>query len=61
MAPASLWWEENGVMYQIQIKLKSSTAEKEQERILVETASSTVTTQQKLKRTIRSCGAETER
>jgi hypothetical protein len=60
-APANLWWEQNGVMYQIQIKLKSSTTEKEQERILVETANSTVTTQRKLKRTIRSCGAETER
>jgi hypothetical protein len=60
-APANLWWEQNGVMYQIQIKLKSSTTEKEQERILVETANSTVTTQRKLKRTIRSRGAETER
>ena len=60
-APANLWWEQNGVMYPIQIKLKSSTTEKEQERILVETANSAVTTQRKLKRTIRSCGAETER
>jgi len=34
-APANLWWEQNGVMYQIQKKLKSSTTEKEQERILV--------------------------
>ena len=48
------WWEQNGVMYPIQIKLKSSTTEKEQERILVETANSTVTTQRKLKRTISS-------
>ena len=53
-APANLWWEQNGVMYPIQIKLKSSTTEKEQERILVETANSTVTTQRKLKRTISS-------
>jgi hypothetical protein len=42
-APANLWWEQNGVMYQIQIKLKSSTTEKEQERILVETGNLTVT------------------
>lgn len=42
-APANLWWEQNGVMYQIQIKLRSTTDEKEQEKILVETANSTVT------------------
>jgi hypothetical protein len=42
-APANLWWEQNGVMYQIQIKLGSTLREKEQERILVETANSTVT------------------
>jgi hypothetical protein len=28
-APENLWWEQNGVMYQIQIALKSSTTEKE--------------------------------
>ena len=28
-APKNLWWEQNGVMYQIQIALKSSTTEKE--------------------------------
>jgi hypothetical protein len=42
-APANLWWEQNGVMYQIQIKLNSNTTEKDQEKILVETANSTVT------------------
>ena len=42
-APANLWWEQNGVMYQIQIKLRSATNEKEQEKILIETANSTVT------------------
>ena len=41
-APANLWWEQNGVMYQIQIKLGSTLKEKDQERILVETANSTV-------------------
>ena len=44
-APANLWWEQNGVMYQIQIKLKSTTTEKDQEKILVETANSTVSVQ----------------
>jgi len=41
-APANLWWEQNGVMYQIQIKLASTTNEKEQEKILLEAANSTV-------------------
>ena len=42
-APANLWWEQNGVMYQIQIKLGSGSPEKGQEKILVETANSMVT------------------
>ena len=42
-APANLWWEQNGVMFQIQIKLRSDSAEKYQQAILVETANSTVT------------------
>ncbi len=41
-APATLWWQQNGVMYQIQIKLSSATSEKGQEDILVEAANSTV-------------------
>ena len=41
-APANLWWEQNGVMYQIQIKLRSTLKEKDQERILVQAANSTV-------------------
>ena len=41
--PANLWWEQNGVMYQIQIKLGSGSPEKCQEKILVETANSMVT------------------
>jgi hypothetical protein len=40
-APANLWWEQNGVMYQIQMKLVR-TAEGDQQRILVETANRTV-------------------
>jgi len=42
-APANLWWEQNGVMYQIQIKLRSDSTEKDQEKILVQTANATVT------------------
>jgi hypothetical protein len=45
--PANLWWEQNGVMYQIQIKLSSTLAEKDQENILVETANSCVTIRRK--------------
>ena len=41
-APANLWWEQNGVMYQIQIELSPDLPEKEQQKILVETANSTV-------------------
>jgi hypothetical protein len=41
-APANLWWEQNGVTYQIQIKLPSTMKEKDQEKILVETANSMV-------------------
>lgn len=42
-APANLWWQQNGVLYQIQIKLRSDMNEKDQERILVEMANSSVT------------------
>lgn len=41
-APANLWWEEKGVMYQIQIKLRTDLPGKDQETILVETANSVV-------------------
>ena len=41
-APANLWWAQNGVMYQIQMKLRSGLPEKDEETILVETANSTV-------------------
>jgi len=42
-APANLWWEQDGATYDIQIKLSSDTPEKEQEKILVETANAIVT------------------
>ena len=45
-APANLWWEENGVMYQIQIKLGSRSTAEDQEKILVETANSAVIARQ---------------
>jgi hypothetical protein len=41
-APANLWWEQNGVVYQIQIKLPSDTPEEEQKKILIETANCSV-------------------
>jgi hypothetical protein len=41
-APANLWWEQNGVMYQIQVKLRPDLPEKDQQKILVEIANSTV-------------------
>jgi hypothetical protein len=41
-APANLWWVQNGVMYQIQVKLRPDLPEKDQQKILVETANSTV-------------------
>jgi hypothetical protein len=41
-APANLWWEQNRVMYQIQINLRINLNEKEQRRILVETANASV-------------------
>lgn len=40
--PANLWWEQNGVMYQIRVELSPDLSEKEQQKILVETANSTV-------------------
>ncbi len=40
--PANLWWEQHGAMYQIQLKLSSTTNEKEQQKLLVETANSIV-------------------
>jgi hypothetical protein len=41
-APANLWWEQNGVQYQIQIRFSSAEKEEVQQSILIETASSFV-------------------
>jgi len=46
-APANLWWEQGGVMYQIQIKIRSDMSEDEQSKILLGTANSTVTIAQR--------------
>jgi len=43
LAPVNLWREKDGVMYQIQIKLRSTTNRKEQQKILIQTANSMVT------------------
>jgi uncharacterized protein YecT (DUF1311 family) len=44
-APANLWWEQSGVMYNIQVRLSPDLPKNEQQRILVETANSTVAVQ----------------
>jgi len=41
-APASLWWEENGVMYGVHIRLALNSPAKDQQNILVEAANSSV-------------------
>jgi hypothetical protein len=41
-APANLWWEQNQVMYNIQIQFRSSTPVAEQKKILIETANCSV-------------------
>lgn len=41
-APANLWWEQGGVQYQIQISLRSTMSEPEQERIILEAANANV-------------------
>jgi hypothetical protein len=46
-APANLWWRQNGVTYQIQIKFSSTLDKKEQERILVQAANASVTVRSK--------------
>ncbi len=41
-APAILWWQQGSVMYQIQIKLRSTSRRSEQQQILVDTANAMV-------------------
>ena len=42
-APANLSWQQDGITYGIQIKLRSDMPEENQEKILVDAANSTVT------------------
>jgi hypothetical protein len=41
-SPANLWWEDGGVLYQIQLRLPSSMDEKDQEKTLTLVASSAI-------------------
>jgi hypothetical protein len=41
-APANLWWEESGALYQIQLKLRSSLREGDQEKTMTAVADSAI-------------------
>ena len=41
-APASLWWEEGAVLYQIQLKLRSTLREQDQQRMIMTVANSAI-------------------
>jgi len=41
-APANLWWEQNGILYQIQIKLSLSLSEESQQKAIVKLADSSI-------------------
>jgi hypothetical protein len=41
-APANLWWEQDGTLYQIQLKLPSTLREKKQLRIIMAVADSAI-------------------
>lgn len=42
-APANLWWQQNGTLYQIQLKLSSTMAESDQLKALTAAANSAIT------------------
>ena len=42
-APANLWWQQNGTLYQIQLKLSSTMSERDQLKALTAVASSAIT------------------
>lgn len=42
-APANLWWEQSGIMYQIQIKLPPTLSEESQQKAVVSLADSSIT------------------
>lgn len=41
-APANLWWEENGALYQIQIELSPNVSEDDQQKTVTTTADSSI-------------------
>jgi hypothetical protein len=41
-APANLWWKEDRVLYQIQLKLSSTVPEKDQQSVLAAAANSAI-------------------
>src|SRR5262249_7925055 len=43
-APANLWWQQNGTLYQIQLKLSSTMSERDQLKALTAVANSAITT-----------------
>jgi hypothetical protein len=42
-APANLWWQQNGTLYQIQLKLSSTLSAQEQQKALTAVADSAIT------------------
>jgi uncharacterized protein YecT (DUF1311 family) len=42
-APANLWWQQNGTLYQIQLKLSSTMSERDQLKALTAAANSAIT------------------
>jgi hypothetical protein len=41
-APANLWWEDGGILYQIQLRLSSSVSEQDQEKAITAVANSAI-------------------
>ena len=41
-APANLWWEQNGVLYQIQLMLNANLSDENQEKMIVAVADSAI-------------------
>ena len=41
-APANLWWEQGGTLYQIQLELPSTLGEKKQQRVITAVANSAI-------------------
>lgn len=41
-APANIWWEKNGTVYQFQLRLSSSASEQDQKKTMIELANSAI-------------------